>query len=151
MRSVVQLCLATNNILLMLKLNHAFSFLQSLLHEMADRFAYLSEFKEETRWLNDKTILKLGYRKILCFVSVSQSTIFLSLWYFAQPRPIFVKYFTKISLRCSRPLRFPAENKADADSRNFHSSKIDRINFINNPVKPKFQLPFGLLGSQSCK
>ena len=94
---------------------------------------------------------KLGYSKISCFVSVSQSTIFLSLWYFTQPRPIFVKYFTQKSLRCSRPLRFPAENKADADSRNFHSSKIARSNFINNTVKPKFHLPFELLGSQSCK
>ena len=46
---------------------------------------------------------------------------------------------------------FPAENKADADSRNFHSSKIARSNFINNTVKPKFHLPFELLGSQSCK
>ena len=32
---------------------------------------------------------------------------------------MFLKYFTKKSLRCSRPLHFPAENKADADSRNF--------------------------------
>ena len=32
---------------------------------------------------------KLGYSKISCFVSVSQSTIFLSLLYFTQPRPIF--------------------------------------------------------------
>ena len=47
--------------------------------KVADRFAGLSETIEEdiywkqTRWSpNDKTIIELGYRKILWFVIVSQ-------------------------------------------------------------------------------
>ena len=61
-------------------------------------------YKNHTRWLNGKTIIDLGYHKILWFVSVSQISYCLSLqlWqiidllatdktrYFAQPRPITV-------------------------------------------------------------
>ena len=51
MRNVVQLCLAANNILLMRK-----------------RTIFI---KKQTWWSNDKTIIELGYCKILWFASVS--------------------------------------------------------------------------------
>ena len=49
-------------------------------------------------WLNDKTIIELGYRKISWFVSVSQINYLHLLAtdksrYFAQPRPIIVNSF----------------------------------------------------------
>ena len=41
--------------------------------KMADCFAFKGySLKRQTRWSNDKTIIELGYRKILWFVSVSQ-------------------------------------------------------------------------------
>ena len=73
MRNVVQLFWAANTILLMRKWNHAFSFLWSLLRENGRSLRFLKIFlKKQTQWLNDKTIIELGYRKISWFVSVSQ-------------------------------------------------------------------------------
>ena len=117
--------------------------------KMADRFAYLSEFKKQTRWSNDKTIIWLGYRKISWFVSVSQSIICLSLWYFTQPRPISVKYFTN---PCdARGLYvFPPKTKQMPIAETFILQKLPEAT-LTNIIKPKFQLPFGLLENQSCK
>ena len=52
--------------------------------------------KQTWWWSNDKTIIKLGYRKISWFVSVSQINYLLATdksRYFAQPRPIIVLSF----------------------------------------------------------
>ena len=50
-----------------------FSFLRSLLHENGRLLCFLKIFLEKkARWLNDKTIIELGHRKISWFVSVSQ-------------------------------------------------------------------------------
>ena len=49
-----------------------FSFLQSLLLKMADRFASRGySLNRQTRWSNDKTIIELSYCKISWFASVS--------------------------------------------------------------------------------
>ena len=73
MCNAVQQCLAANNILLMCKGNHAFLLLAIARVKMADCFASQGySLKKQTRWSNDKTIIELGYRKILWFVSVSQ-------------------------------------------------------------------------------
>ena len=77
--------------------------------KMADPFASKGySLQKQTQWSNDKTIIELGYRKISWFVSVSQINYLLQpsalanniidllatdkLQYFAQPRPIIVKY-----------------------------------------------------------
>ena len=50
-----------------------FSFLRSLLRENGRSLCFLKIFlNKQTWWLNDKTIIELGYRKISWFVSVSQ-------------------------------------------------------------------------------
>ena len=73
MRYVVQLCLAANNFLPMRKWHQAFSFLQSLLRENGRSLHFPKMFiKNQTRWSNDKIIIKLGCRKISWFFSVSQ-------------------------------------------------------------------------------
>ena len=69
---VIQLCLATNNILLMRKWNHAFLLLAIAL-AWKWQIASLPEdipYKKQTRWSNDNTIIELGYRKISWFVNV---------------------------------------------------------------------------------
>ena len=89
MRTVFLLCLATNDILLMRKWNHAFLPLAIAFawkwqldsrasrkrkhwgREWSLRFQKIF-IKKQTRWSNDKTIIKLSYRKISWFVSVSQ-------------------------------------------------------------------------------
>ena len=67
-------CLAANNILLMRKRKYPFlHFAIFLAWKKADRFASRRHsWKKQTRWSNDKTIIKLGHRKISWFVSVSQ-------------------------------------------------------------------------------
>ena len=65
MCSVVQLCLAANNILLIRKRNHAF-----LLLAISLAWKWQILIKKEIRWPNDKTLIELGYRKILWFVCV---------------------------------------------------------------------------------
>ena len=41
--------------------------------KMAEHFTFRGySLKKQTRWSNDKTVIELGYRKILWFVSVSQ-------------------------------------------------------------------------------
>ena len=40
--------------------------------KMADRFTDLWEFKKQTCWSNDNTVIELGHHKILWFVTVSQ-------------------------------------------------------------------------------
>ena len=68
MFNAVQLCLAANNILLMRKGNRDRSCVK-----MADRFASQGySLKKQTRWSNDKTIIKLGYRKISWLVCGEQ-------------------------------------------------------------------------------
>ena len=72
MGNVIQLCLATNNILLMRKWNHAFLLLAIPL-VWKWQIASLPEdipYKKQTRWSNDNTIIELGYRKISWFVDV---------------------------------------------------------------------------------
>ena len=50
-----------------------FSFLRSLLRANGRSLHFSKIFlKKQTRWSNDKTIIKHGYRKISWFVSVSQ-------------------------------------------------------------------------------
>ena len=76
MRSVIQLYLAANYILLMCEWNHANS--PSCDHscvKMADCFTDLSK---SDLWSNNNKNNKLGYRKISWFVSVSNITIFCS-------------------------------------------------------------------------
>ena len=82
--------------------------------KMADGFTSRGySLKKQTRCLNDKTIIELGYRKISWFISISQinylpqplaSVIDLLATdksrYFAQPRPIIVNYFVIIILCC---------------------------------------------------
>ena len=88
-----------------------FSFLRSFLRGKR-QIASLPEdiHYKQTCWSNDKTVFKLGYRKISWFVSVPQinniACLSLRLWqiidllslttdksrYFAQPRPIIVNY-----------------------------------------------------------
>ena len=88
-----------------------FSFLRSFLREKR-QIASLPEdiHYKQTCWSNDKTVFKLGYRKISWFVSVPQinniACLSLRFWqiidllslttdksrYFAQPRPIIVNY-----------------------------------------------------------
>ena len=79
MRNVVQLFLATNTILLVRKWNHACSLLVYVISVItpgrqraptAFRRYYL--FKKQAQWSNDKTIIGLGHRKILWFVSADQ-------------------------------------------------------------------------------
>ena len=74
-----------------------FSFLLSLLGENGS-FPRIF-IKKQPRWLNDKTIIELGYLKISWYVSVSQINYLPKpkaarntdkSWYFAQPRPIIV-------------------------------------------------------------
>ena len=72
MRKDVQLCLAANNILLTRKWSNSPSYGRSCV-KMADRF---QSTEKQTQWANDKTIVELGYRKVLR--------------YFAPPRPITV-------------------------------------------------------------
>ena len=71
MHNAVQLCLAANNILHMRKETVLFSFLRSLLRENGRSLCfpriYIKNLKQ-TRWSDDKTIIELGYRKILWFV-----------------------------------------------------------------------------------
>ena len=69
MRNVVQLCLASNNILLVRKWKHAF--LRSLLRENGTLGFPKIFIQKQARWLNEKTIIALSYRKISWFVSVS--------------------------------------------------------------------------------
>ena len=72
MGNVIQLCLATNNSLLMRKWNHAFLLLAIAL-VWKRQIASLPEdipYKKQTRWVNDNTIIELGYRKISWFVDV---------------------------------------------------------------------------------
>ena len=69
MRNVVQLCLASNNILLVRKWKHAF--LWSLLRENGTLGFPKIFIQKQARWLNEKTIIALSYRKISWFVSVS--------------------------------------------------------------------------------
>ena len=78
MRSVIQLYLAANYILLMCEWNHTFSFLRSLLRENGRLLHW--PFKEPfvIKSLNNNKKNKLGYRKISWFVSVSNITIFCS-------------------------------------------------------------------------
>ena len=105
-RNVAQLCLAANNILRMRKRNLAFLLLAIVLAwKKADRFASRRwSLKKQTWWSNDKTIIKLGYRKISRFASVSYINYLPQpsasannnllatdkSRYFAQPRPIIV-------------------------------------------------------------
>ena len=106
MHSVVQLCLAANNIRLMRNETTLFSFLRSLCPKMADRFTsrrYIF-LKKQTRWSNDKTFIELGYRKISWLLVSRRSIICLGLRfrqmidllatdksrYFTQPHPIIV-------------------------------------------------------------
>ena len=85
-----------------------FSFLWSLLREMADRLASRGySLKKQTRWSNDKTVIELGYYKISSFVCGEQTIIcrrrrvrrIIDLpatdksRYFPQPRPIIVNYW----------------------------------------------------------
>ena len=59
-------CLCINETML-------FSFLWSLLHENGRSLRFPKIFlKKQTWWLNDKTIIEIGYRKISWFVSVLQ-------------------------------------------------------------------------------
>ena len=72
MGNVIQLCLATNNILLMRKWNYAFLLLAIAL-VWKWQIASLPEdipYKKQTRWSNDNTIIELCYRKISWFVNV---------------------------------------------------------------------------------
>ena len=66
MRNAVQLCLAANNILHMRKGNCAFLLLAIAL-AWKWQIASLPEdihSKKQTQWLNDKTIIELGYHII---------------------------------------------------------------------------------------
>ena len=70
MRNVVQLCLANclaaNNILLMRKWNHAFSFLRSLLCKSGRSLRFPKILiKKQTRWSNDKTIIELSHLNLV--------------------------------------------------------------------------------------
>ena len=86
-----------------------FSFLRSFLREKRQIASFPEDIHyTQTCWSNDKTVFKLGYRKISWFVSVPQisniACLSLRLWqiidllttdksrYFAQPRPIIVNY-----------------------------------------------------------
>ena len=96
MHNVVQPFLAANTILLMRKWNHAHSLLVYVISVSnswkaahANRFPKILFIKKQTQWSNDKTIIELGYRKILWFVSVSQIN------YFAQPCPIIANSLTR--------------------------------------------------------
>ena len=85
-----------------------FSFLRSLLRENGRSLRFLKIFlKKQTRWLNDKTIIELSYRKTSWFVGVSQINYlpqpFVSAnnllatdksRYFAQLRPIIANYYS---------------------------------------------------------
>ena len=72
MRNVVHLCLAANNILLMRKRTTLLSFCDRscVKRGRSLRFPKIV-VKKQTWWSNDKTIIKLGYRKISRFASVS--------------------------------------------------------------------------------
>ena len=116
MRNVVQLCLATNNILLMCKQNHAFlHLLIACAWKMADRFASRRySLKKQTWWLNDETIifhynllnsviakyhdLSVASRSIICQSRRRRQIIDLLVTdksQFTQPCPIVVKCFTR--------------------------------------------------------
>ena len=72
----------------------------------ANRFPKILFIKKQTQWSNDKTIIKLGYRKISWIVSRSIICLSLRPWqiidllatdksrYFAQPRPIIANYLS---------------------------------------------------------
>ena len=72
MCNAVQQCLAANNILLMRKGNRAFLLLAIALAWKWQIASLPKDIHSKNIWLNDKTIIELGYRKISWFVSVSQ-------------------------------------------------------------------------------
>ena len=78
MGNVVQLCFASSVWLQIMFCSYVnettlLSFLRSLLLENGRSLRFPNIFiKKQTWWSNDKTIIELGYRKISCFISVSQ-------------------------------------------------------------------------------
>ena len=62
-----------------------FSFLWSLLREMADRLASRGySLKKQTRWSNDKTVIELGYRKNIVICQCLADQLFASAFGFGK-------------------------------------------------------------------